>query len=118
VISAQNHSPLPAYLKFRALSTITAKLTTTSSRFQYVACQLEVLKELRIAGEIEKALRTLPEGLDETYKRMLLAIKPKNRKQVANMLMWLAFSFRPLYLEELAEIFILDHENDTPFNDS
>ena len=32
------------------------------------------------------------------------------------MLKWLCFSLRPLYLEELAEIFILDPEKDVPFD--
>jgi ankyrin repeat protein len=49
---------------------------------------------------------------------MLQGIDPQYRKQVANVLKWLAFSIRPLYLEELAEIFILDHEKDVPFDEN
>jgi len=48
---------------------------------------------------------------------MLQGVDPEYRKQVARTLKWLAFSMRPLYLEEVAEIFILDHENPVPFNE-
>jgi hypothetical protein len=69
------------------------------------------------AEAIREALRDLPQGLDATYDRMLLEIDPKYQKEVASTLKWLAFSLRPLRLEELAEIFILDHESDPPFHD-
>jgi hypothetical protein len=46
---------------------------------------------------------------------MLRSIDSDYRDQVANILKWLAFSLRPLRLDELAEIFILDHRNDIPF---
>ena len=49
---------------------------------------------------------------------MLQGIDPEYEKQVASVLKWLAFSLRPLFLDELAEIFILDHEKDVPFDES
>jgi ankyrin repeat protein len=44
-------------------------------------------------------------------------IHPEYRKSVASTLKWLAFSLRPLYIEEVAEIFILDHEQALPFDE-
>jgi ankyrin repeat protein len=47
---------------------------------------------------------------------MLEKIDARRWKQVASSLTWLAFSLRPLRLDELAEIFILDHELPIPFD--
>jgi ankyrin repeat protein len=49
---------------------------------------------------------------------MLQSIDSEYQKQVSSVLKWLAFSLRPLFLEELAEIFILDHEKAVPFDES
>jgi ankyrin repeat protein len=49
---------------------------------------------------------------------MLQGIDPEYQKQVASVLKWLAFSIRPLLLDELAEVFILDHEKDVPFDEN
>jgi hypothetical protein len=49
---------------------------------------------------------------------MLQGIDPEYEKQVASVLKWLAFSKRPLLLDELAEIFILDPEKAMPFDES
>jgi ankyrin repeat domain-containing protein 50 len=49
---------------------------------------------------------------------MLEKIDARRRKQVASLLKWLAFSLRPLFLDELAEIFILAHELPVPFDEN
>jgi hypothetical protein len=49
---------------------------------------------------------------------MFQCIHPGRQKQVANLLKWLTFSFRPLLLDELAEIFILNYEHSVPFDES
>src|SRR6187402_813988 len=48
---------------------------------------------------------------------MLKNVSPENQKPVAGVLKWLAFSLRPLLLEEVAEIFILDPDAEVPFDD-
>ncbi len=48
---------------------------------------------------------------------MLNAVRPDLRKQVSNLLQWLAFSLEPLTVGELAEIFILDYSSLTQFDD-
>jgi hypothetical protein len=62
-------------------------------------------------------LKDLPNGLDATYVRILQSINLNYRKQVANTLKWLAFSLRPILVEELAEIFILDRDREPPFDE-
>ncbi|CZR60767.1 uncharacterized protein PAC_10663 [Phialocephala subalpina] len=86
--------------------------------FQYISIQLETFRRLKGLKQIRKAIRDLPEGLDRTYERMFLAIEPSYHKQVVSMLKWLCFSFEPLSLAQLAEIFILDPESDVPFDKS
>lgn len=84
-------------------------------RFQYVSCEIDILQHLKAPHEIEKALGKFPNGLDATYDRILLGVEEGRQKQIASVLKWLAFSLRPLFLEEVAEIFILDHE---PFDET
>jgi hypothetical protein len=76
-----------------------------------------VLSKRRRPNEIRQALKDLPKGLDATYHRILTNIDPDYQRQVASTLKWLAFSLRPLTLDEVAEIFILDHENNPPFDE-
>ena len=87
------------------------------TRFQYVSCQFENLLRPSSPGKVRKALKELPKGLDATYDRMLQNIDPEFQSQVANTLKWLAFSLRPLYIDELAEVFILDHSRPVPFDE-
>jgi hypothetical protein len=54
--------------------------------------------------------------LDGTYDRIFEAILPENQEKVVNLLKWLCFSIEPLKLGELAEIVILDPENDVSFD--
>jgi hypothetical protein len=93
-------------------------LTATSTRFQYVKCQLDVLKQFSIPRDIRKALGELPADLDQTYDRILCTISLNNQPKVMRILQWLYFSFRPLSLGELAELYILDPEGDTFFDDT
>lgn len=77
------------------------------ARFQYVRCQFEVLRRLRSSSEIKQALLDLPKGLDQTYERILRMIDPKYQEQIMSCLQWLAFSYTPLSVEQLAHIFVL-----------
>ncbi|KAE8454432.1 hypothetical protein EG329_000054 [Mollisiaceae sp. DMI_Dod_QoI] len=95
-----------------------ALIEKADGMFQYVACQFDALKSHRAPAKIRAALKDLPEGLDDTYDRMLKEINPEYQKQVASTLKWLAYSVKPLHLDELAEIFILDHEQPVPFDES
>ena len=52
---------------------------------------------------IGKALRELPTNLDGTYERILSNIPPSDCDEVISVLNWLAFSQRPLTVEEATE---------------
>lgn len=92
-------------LKEMARSTLIQK---ADGMFLYVSSQFSVLRRHQSLARIEKALNNLPNGLDETYRRILDAVHSDYQEQVANTLTWLIYSLRPLYIDELAEIFVLD----------
>lgn len=79
-------------------------MTDSLYRFQYVVCQLSVLRSCLTGPAIEAALDDLPAGIDETYDRMLLSISRENRGKVRRALLLIAFSARPMRFEEVAEI--------------
>ena len=51
---------------------------------------------------MEEALKSLPESLEEMYADVLRRIPEGRKKKVRLILMWLAYSVRPLTLQELA----------------
>ena len=66
-------------------------------------CQLEWLRDC-FPPDIRRALKELPKSLDETYKRILLAIGCAKREHAHRLLQCLVVSIRPLRVEELAEV--------------
>ncbi|KAL6786735.1 ankyrin repeat-containing domain protein [Trichoderma sp. SZMC 28012] len=88
------------------------------SMFQYVRFQIEILQQLSSVPDIRKALLDLPIGLDATYDRILENIDTRFQRRVINSLKWLAFSRRVLAVEELAEIFIIDPDKQTAFDEN
>lgn len=113
-LSSRIYNSWPPELKAEARTELIAK---SDGMFQYIACQFEALRTLKGETKIRKALHDLPKGLDATYDRMLERIDPADQKQVARVLEWLSFSLRPLLLEEVAEIFILDPNSEVPFDE-
>jgi ankyrin repeat protein len=82
-----------------------------SDRFRWVYCQLDTLCRGMPSG-IRNALNELPDTLDDTYERALQGI-PKERWQHINRLFQcLIAAIRPLRVEELAEIFVIDFDPD------
>lgn len=70
--------------------------------FLWVSFMADDLEKQTVSG-IEKALQTLPKGLDEIYERILLHIKPDNTTTIASMLQWISLALRPLTVPQLAE---------------
>ena len=66
---------------------------------------MDTLSRCVTRAEVRSALDNLPEGLDETYERILHAIDTKGREgQLAQRaLTWLVAALRPLQLDELVE---------------
>ncbi|TVY35584.1 hypothetical protein LSUB1_G005613 [Lachnellula subtilissima] len=77
--------------------------------FRWVFCQLEALKKCRKRN-------ILLETLDDTYARILSQIDKNDKMEARRALLWLAFSERPLRIEELAEAAVVDPESDPPFS--
>ena len=65
---------------------------------------------------LRKALAELPPTLDETYNRILCAIDNDHSTHALRILQWLAFSARPLLIEEVAEVVAIDPERDPAFD--
>jgi hypothetical protein len=65
---------------------------------------------------IRKALRDLPKTLDDTYSRLFLEIDDAYREEAMKAMLWLAFSDRPLLLEELAEAIVIRPLSHPPFD--
>src|SRR5216684_969383 len=72
-------------------------------RFRWTACQLEVLRH-HSSSTIRDALGDLPEGLEETYERILRGINHAREKDARRLLQCLAVAIRPLRVEELSDI--------------
>jgi ankyrin repeat protein len=78
-----------------------------SNRFRWVYCQLEVLRKC-LPKNLRRILKELPKSLDETYQRILKEISNANQKEAHQLLQCLAVAYRPLRVEELAEVLALD----------
>ena len=65
---------------------------------------------------VRKALKTLPKTLDETYERILKSIDEDYQAEAFIALQWLAFSARPMRLEEIAEAVSMAGEDPPVYN--
>jgi hypothetical protein len=65
---------------------------------------------------LRKALATLPPTLDQTYDRILSAISEEDSEYALRILQWLAFSARPLSIDEVAEAVAINAERDPAFD--
>ena len=64
-------------------------------------CQLDMLRECFTEREIKQALDNLPETLEETYERIFSSIPRHHLKQVKTIMTLLAFSTRPMTIQEV-----------------
>ena len=100
------------------LSTLDRMITKYNFRFRWVALQLNELKECRTRTDLKRQLADLPQGLEKTYDRILLAIEKKDHGYSKLFLQWLSFAVRPLTLRELAATAAVDlsAENGPEYN--
>ena len=76
-------------------------------RFLWVRFQMDLISRLVTDKAIRKALKELPEGLDETYFRVLEQVKERNTHNlgtVCKLLTYIISCLVPLTLGQLAEI--------------
>ena len=93
---------------------ICSNLADLLMRFRWVALQLDELAKCLSQYEIDKQLVDLPEGLDETYNRILKKVEKKYRADTRMFLQWLAFCKRPMKIEEIAETTMVDFSDKCP----
>lgn len=71
-------------------------------------CQLEELTNCRGPADLRQALARMPKGLNDTYAHMISRISDDNHDVAMRLLYWLLFSVRPLHIEELAELAVMN----------
>ncbi|KAF3921088.1 Ankyrin-3 [Arthrobotrys entomopaga] len=76
--------------------------------FRWAVCQLDTMKQCFTPRMIRQELGRMPKTLDQTYDRILEAIPAMHQTFVQSALKWLAFSERPLLLDELGEAAVID----------
>ena len=86
-----------------------------SNRFRWVFCQLDTLRRC-LPSSIRNALNELPTTLDNTYERVLQGIPKEKRQHAHRAFQCLIAAIRPLRIEELAEIFAIDLDQDETCN--
>lgn len=81
-------------------------------RFRWVQCQIDTLEKCTSVSEIRTVLESLPEGLEETYRRILIAIERQRSDAclVQRALVWLVGALRPMRMRELLEGVMIDPE--------
>jgi ankyrin repeat protein len=63
-------------------------------------------------SSIRETLKELPTTLDDTYEQTLKGIPEKKKKYAHRLFQCLVAAIRPLYVEELAEIFAIEFDQD------
>ncbi|KAI9794459.1 MAG: hypothetical protein M1816_005529 [Peltula sp. TS41687] len=84
--------------------------------FRWAVCQLDAFEKCLSRSMVQKFLADLPGTLDETYDRILCGIDKAYSEYALHILTWLAFSARPLRIEEVTEVVACDGEGDTGFD--
>jgi ankyrin repeat protein len=75
-----------------------------------------MLAKSRNLATLRRSLASLPQTLDQTYDRILTAIREEDRVYAIRILQWLTFSERPLTIEEVAEVAAIDVEGEPIFD--
>jgi ankyrin repeat protein len=98
----------------------TAIVAGARGMFRWAVCQLDMIRQCLTPAMVREELRRMPDTLDATYDRILLAVPPRHRSYVQSALRWLAFAERPLLVAELAEAAVVQpqHHHDADGGDA
>ncbi|KAH7187156.1 hypothetical protein DER44DRAFT_845110 [Fusarium oxysporum] len=80
--------------------------------FRWAACQLESLARCLSPAAIEIALESLPNDLNETYRRMIQSIPSEYKSSAIRLLQFLVHTKRPLTLPEAVEVIATEINQD------
>ncbi|KAJ7873475.1 hypothetical protein B0H14DRAFT_3860042, partial [Mycena olivaceomarginata] len=86
-------------------------LEHSDGMFRWVTCQLDNLRKC-LLRDLQVTLNNLPTTLDATYERILSQILTTNKPHARHLFSWLAFTFRPLQVEELAQVLAINFVDD------
>lgn len=90
-------------------------LEKAGGMFLWVRLILVTLEDVHSVQELRKAVESLPKGLDATYGRIIEYIQERmsedNRQKTMRILFWMAFSCRPLSVQEMLDAVSLHEEN-------
>ncbi|KAG8851937.1 hypothetical protein FRB91_007150 [Serendipita sp. 411] len=98
----------PAPVKAQIEDRLTAG---SNGMFRWASCQLDSLKRCLKPANALRELETLPETLDDTYARILKRISSTYEREMKTILIFLAFSNRPMTIQEVAEATAVNIEN-------
>jgi hypothetical protein len=84
-------------------------------RFQWASCQLDNLIECLDYPQLQMALISLPNTLNEIYTRILNLITSAYKPKAIRILQFLTFSERPLRIEEAVDLIAIDPEGNPRF---
>ncbi|KAJ3766644.1 ankyrin repeat-containing domain protein, partial [Lentinula raphanica] len=84
-------------------------LIKANGGFRYADCQVQILKECANAKRVRESLTKLPSSLKEIYFGAINKSKEGSySKEAHHLLLWLLYSFEPLYMNQVAVIFSMD----------
>jgi len=87
-------------------------------RFRWAQCQLDSIAQARTVRDAKARISTLPEGLDDTYGRILSQVPAAYVAVFLKALNWLAFAVVPLTLEQLWEAVAIERNTASIDEDS
>ncbi|KAJ3818470.1 hypothetical protein EV361DRAFT_759142, partial [Lentinula raphanica] len=83
-------------------------------RFRYIDCQLQVINKCAISRKVETALATLPSDLKDTYSNVIASYNSEDDLEyIYHLIIWLLYSFEPVYLNQVATLFSIDLKSQT-----
>ncbi|KAE9394234.1 hypothetical protein BT96DRAFT_196552 [Gymnopus androsaceus JB14] len=95
-------------LRTEVMNTLKEK---AEGQFRWVDCQLKALASCASAKIARKALKDLPEDLEQTYiKAIKWTWESRNREDAHHVLLWLTYAFKPLTVREVGDILAIDFE--------
>lgn len=95
---------------------ISTLVDKAAGMFRWVYCQLQALSECLDKPAVRRMLQTLPHDLNETYDRILQKIPGPRVPNAIKLLQLLAFTKRPLRLEEVIDAVATEPDIERPFD--
>ncbi|KAH6999962.1 ankyrin repeat-containing domain protein [Ilyonectria destructans] len=85
-------------------------LAQANGSFRWLDCQLQTLKTCATPLAVKRVLSDLPKSLEVYYTRILEAIDESNQQPVYNLLRWIAFAFRLISVNDVANAIAMNDE--------